>query len=160
MLSDERWKPQPARWSAVHLIAGAGLGVSVFGWGWIPAVVGLGLLLFAVILLLATIHAELQILTRLARVIFHQDGGNVEAPDTAFIARLRGERWNSAGRYWERADISGQPPPPSWWSWETWKATAETAEILERQRVLGVDPLKPLRDLRDVLWGAPPGGAS
>ncbi len=121
---------------------------------------GLGLLIFAVIVLLETIRQELRTLTRLACGIFHEDDWpHGELPDAAFIARLCGERWNSAGKCWERTDRTdngGQPPSPSWWPWEVWKETAETLEILERQRALGMDPLKPLKDVRDLLWGPPP----
>lgn len=93
MLSYERWKPQPARWSAAVLIAGAGFGIATYHWT--PAVVGFGLLVFAVIVLLETIRQELRILTRIARVIFHEDGSGygerAEHIDTRLILRLRGE---------------------------------------------------------------------
>jgi len=156
MLSYERWKPQPPRWSVAVLIGGAGFGIATYHWT--PAVVGVGLLCFAVILLLETIRQELRILTRLARVIFHEeDWTHGELPDSAFIARVRGERWNSVGKCWERMDRTdngGQPPPSPWWPWQVWKDTARRAEI-ERRRALGEDPLKVLDDVRDILWGAP-----
>jgi len=154
MLSYDRWKPQPARWSVAVLIGGAGFGIATYHWT--PAVVGFGLLVFAVIVLLETIVHELRTLTRLARVIFHEDDWpSGEGPDTAFIARLRGERWNSAGKSWERMDNGKQPPPPSWWPWQVWKDTARSAEI-ERRRALGENPHEALEDLRDLLWGPPP----
>jgi hypothetical protein len=93
MLSPERWKTKPARWPAVVLIGSAGFGVTVFARGLTPAVVGFGLLYFAVILALELIRQELRILTRIARVFFHEeDWTNGELPDTRFIRRLRGEQ--------------------------------------------------------------------
>ncbi len=90
MLSYERWKPHRAHWPAAVLIGGAGFGVATYDWT--AAGVGFGLLVFAVVLALELIRHELRILTRIARVIFHEeDWTHGELPDTRFIRRLRGE---------------------------------------------------------------------
>jgi hypothetical protein len=120
MLSRERWKPQPVRWSLHQWPVGAGLAFAITplialvkgdaSWsGPVPIPMGLGCLLLGAVYLFEVVIQKLrslgsavqewEILRKIVRLIFHegtpQDGRYTVELDMSLIRRIRGGKWTS-----------------------------------------------------------------